>query len=79
MTSWDAERLPIWVIYDHPDDFPNVYVARLHFSLPQPEPSAICLTCTALEPLRRFLEHRGCFPMDRHPDDDPAILETWME
>jgi hypothetical protein len=74
----DPERLPIWVVYDHPSDWPQFYVARLHYALPRPEPTGSVLMYRDLDPLREVLADMGCTKLDRFPEDDPAILETWI-
>lgn len=74
----DIQRLPMWVIYDHPSDHPEGYVARLHYSLPTSEPTPVAILWPELEPLRDFLEGCGCVKLDRRPEDDPVIMEVWV-
>jgi hypothetical protein len=74
----DPKRLPMWVIYDHPKDWPKFYVARLHYSLPQPEPTGSIILIRDLEELRDWMQERGYICMPRDESDDPVIIETWM-
>jgi hypothetical protein len=72
------ERLPMWTVYDHPTDYPDVYVARLWLSLPEPVALPMTLACPELDPLREELANLGLTSLHRQPGDDPAILETWI-
>jgi hypothetical protein len=74
----DRDRLPHWVIYDHPSDHPELYVARLFYSLPQPEATKIALGSKRLEPLRMWLSGYGYVRLDRDPEDDATIVEVWL-
>jgi hypothetical protein len=69
------EGLPIWVIYDHPKDYPNSYVARC-FIYEQPTNSII--VADDLERLRDTMIEMGLVKLMRMPGDDPVILETWL-
>lgn len=71
-------RLPMFTVTDHPTDFPNDYVARLCFSLPDHEIAPIFMADPDLDRLRRTLESLGLVRLARHPSDDPVILETWL-
>lgn len=72
--------LTIWVIYYGPLDHPGKYVVRGHNVIrgqPEPVPHKLALTCDTLEQARRLLPpdlHR----IDRHPCDEPEIVETWV-
>lgn len=79
ITTPDLARLPMWVIYDHPSDWPNSYVARLHYSLPKHEPSGWTLVFDDIERLRaKVREYGGAQLFPRSPGDDPVIVESWM-
>lgn len=85
--------LTIWVIYRNPRDYPGKYVTRAqHVVRGQTEP-VIARECTvhdslaaAREAVPRFQEHvqggrtyaSEYVRMDRHPEDDPTIVETWI-
>lgn len=72
------ERLPMWTVYDHPLDHPDVYVARLSLTLPEPVHLPMALACPELEPIREQLASLGLTRLHRFPNDDPVILETWI-
>lgn len=67
--------LPVWVVYDHPSDCPDYYVARLW----QGETATgVAIIDRDLERLRDTLEEMGLVHLDRMEGDDPVILETWL-
>lgn len=67
--------LSMWTIYDHPKDHPFHYVAR-RFVLDRP--TADVIVDASLAALRRLFAERGLVCLDRAPDDDPVIVETWV-
>lgn len=67
--------LPIWVIYDHPIDFPDWFVARKFLN---DQPSSVCMASHDLGMLRLELETMGHFCIPRFDGDDPCIIETWI-
>jgi hypothetical protein len=69
--------LPIWVVYDHPTDFPNAFVARLWIGL---EATAEVLISDSLDEVRAMVAARypGAVCVARADGDDPKILETWL-
>jgi len=67
--------LPIWVIYDHPVDWPDWYVAREWVG---EKPGDTVILERDLERLRDQLRQRGLVMLMRMLEDDPAILETWL-
>ena len=68
-------ELPIWVVYERPSDFPNCYVARLWIG---ETPTDELIAATDVDDIRNALAERGLVKLDRHPQDDPRILETWL-
>lgn len=72
------ERLPMLVVYDHPTDFPQWFVGRLHVSLPQPEPTPVIILRADLDAMRHDLAAIGLTPLARSEGDDPKIIETWL-
>lgn len=72
--------LAIVVIYDHPRDFPNDYVARRQWATSaggvevEPEPFA---ADPSLEVVRASVPP-GMTCLDRDPTDDATILEVWI-
>lgn len=74
----DRERIPMWVIYDHPADWPEGYIGRLHYSLPEPTPTLLYATADDPEELREAFRGAGYTKVDRSPGDDPPIMESWV-
>ena len=67
--------LPIWVVYDHPKDFPNNYVARLWIG---EKLTGDMMIAPDIDMLRDELERRGLVKLMPQEGDDPVILETWL-
>lgn len=74
------EPFQAWTIYKNPRDYPGCYVVRRGQAIlalgivHDLEPTAVC---------HSLVEAREAVPpgrvrMDRHPDDDPVIVETWI-
>jgi hypothetical protein len=64
----------IWTIYDHPSDFPDKFVARcFHYD----KPTEAFLLADTLDEIRRLIP-QGLYRLDRQPNDDPVIVETWI-
>ena len=69
------KRLPMWVVYDHPSDFPGSYVARRWEG---ELPTDAVMVAPDLETLRGMLADFGLVCLARHPGDDPKIVEAWL-
>jgi hypothetical protein len=76
--------LPTWIIYDHPSDCPDCFVARKHVVFGGMPPSiglskapSETITADTLEALRKKLPG-GLGRISRATADDPAIVETWL-
>jgi hypothetical protein len=71
--------LPLWVVYDHPADHPDHYIARkfviTNFAV-QPTPKYF--RASRLQVLQASLIRKGLTRLDRDISDDPVILETWL-
>jgi hypothetical protein len=72
------EQLPMMTVYDHPSDWPEYYVARLFVTLPELTATPVCFVSGDLQPIHDQLTALGLRRMERHPQDDPAIMETWL-
>ena len=76
-----AEKvLEIWVVYDHPRDHPDFYIVRRQVAT---NTGAIQLDGQSvgfrdLATAQAWLQEKGLTRLDRYPDDDPVILETWL-
>ena len=65
-----------WVIYDHPRDYPEHYVARLHADGKGTEQFALF---HELEHARLHCREAGFLTrIGRDPSDDPVIIESWF-
>lgn len=67
--------LSVWVVYDHPKDYPDSYVARCFIN---EQPTENVMFCTSLERLQEELVYMGLAQLARMEDDDPVIIETWL-
>lgn len=70
-------ELSQWVIYDHPADFPDSYVARRWTIGPRGIGRTDDIRIGTLEQLREPLQEAGLFMLTRSPEDDPTIVEVW--
>lgn len=66
--------LELWTVYDSPIDLPGRFVAR-KWLLDQP--TRELLQDKTLEGLRAKLP-QGLTCLQRSPQDDPKIVETWL-
>ena len=70
--------LCLWVVYDHPRDFPDHIVVRRQFVR-----SGELMTASVgglyddIDAAREDLPYGVCC-LQRYPDDDPVIVETWI-
>lgn len=71
--------LTIWTVYDSPSDAPGLFMAR-RFEVTRTGAHATSetMTSTDLYDIRVELARRGMVPLQRDPQDDPAIVETWV-
>lgn len=85
--------LTVWVIYRNPRDYPGKYVVRAEDVVAdqrEPVSRPQCAVCASLAEARAAVpqyqthQHDGVtyaselVRMDRHPSDDPTIVETWI-
>lgn len=71
-------RLPNWCIYRPVTrEYPGVWVARMHVTLPQPKPTRFVMTHDTLDELRTMLPP-GLSRLTRDPNDPPEIEEVWI-
>lgn len=70
----------IYTIYDHPLDYPTTYVIRRYGILPGQvgrDPD-YHFEHPDLRICREKMMEMGLTCLNRHQDDDPVILETWI-
>jgi hypothetical protein len=73
------DRLPMFIVTDHPSDCPDFYCARLHFTLGDRQGATeFAILDINLDRLRESLAGLGFVKLDRDPSDDPVILESWI-
>lgn len=72
------ERLPMFIITDHPEDMPDVFAARLHLSLPEAAPTNLVVSHPDLEALRNLMMQLGLTNIGREEGDQPVIVECWL-
>ena len=72
--SKTGAQFPVICIYDNPIDYPGKYVARLWDTQ---TPTNLVATADSLEELRKSKPPEMMI-MQRHPEDDPKIVETWL-
>jgi hypothetical protein len=65
----------MWVIYDHPRDYPREFVARKWIG-EEATPEVVC--AFTLGSLRESLRGKGLARLERHKTDDPTIVESWL-
>lgn len=64
-----------YVVYFNSADYPNQYVVRKFEGVtPEAEPFSVS---NSLKEARLTLP-RGLYRVDRSPNDEPQILETWI-
>lgn len=67
-----------WVIYDHPSDYPDSWVAR-RFAIGVGTVQATEDVLTGpLEMLRDHMFGLGLYCLPRQVGDDPVIVEVWI-
>lgn len=77
----------MYVVYDHPRDYPDWFVCRIWFVYDAPAggPAGgggalqdLFLKAETLDAIRVELESRGLHNIGRFADDDPVIVEVWI-
>lgn len=73
-----GDSMDMWVVFDHPVDYPDVYVARLMIVAPNMVvPTNLVYTADSLGELREMIP-QGYHCMPRFPNDDPSVIEVWL-
>lgn len=76
--------LSMWVVYDHPRDYPDHYVARQFLIRTGTKTASVVATASivqsdSLEIIREMmLDQMGKVNIGRYEDDDPYIVEVWV-
>lgn len=74
-----SDALHIWTLYDHPLDYPDSCVAR-EWAIERggARPTGLVLKADTLTPLRAEMDKRGLVCLGKDPNDDIAIVESWV-
>ena len=69
-----------WTIYDHPSDYPDVFIARKWIARRDGtvEATPSIVTSKDIMRLRAEMMQMGLVKMMRSPGDDPKIMEVWI-
>jgi len=70
----DEKGLVIWVVYDNPTDYPDLFVVRKWIN---EQPLEEVQTFQTLEEAREYIPD-GLFRLPRLEVDAPVIVETWF-
>lgn len=71
--------LPIAVVYQNPDDYPDKYVIRIHESIPSPKATNFFSVHDKYEDCETELKAAGfLIKIPRDNSDDPCIIESWI-
>lgn len=75
----DGSVLSMWVVYDHPKDYPEGFIARRHEVVAGgSRPTDDTIKNADLALIQRELKMSGLYRLDRALNDDPCILEVWL-
>lgn len=66
--------MEIWVVYDHPQDYPDFYIARKFYS---DRPTHRILKSQSLTEIREILKSKGLRAISEE-GGDPVIIESWI-
>lgn len=69
--------LDMWVVYDHPSDYPDKWVVRKWSVTSQEVPTGVVFVGDSFEEVSNILP-AGLVWMPRGEGDDPAIAGVWF-
>ncbi|MNF89348.1 hypothetical protein D3C84_718700 [compost metagenome] len=74
----NGQPLVVWTVFDNPDDYPGVFVARKWLVYAGVYgPTHDVLTGPTLQSVRDQIP-AGLYCSPRSPEDDPVIVESWF-
>ena len=77
----EEDNFNSWVIYNSPIEYPGEFVARRWVTTPPPVkiyPTDDIFRAKSLKIIRKEMERRYLYRLDRNPSDDPSIVECWI-
>jgi hypothetical protein len=78
MMTDEDKWLEMWVVYDHPRDMPDCFVARKWLIYGgRTEPTNALRAAGTLDEVRAMLP-AGLVCLTRNEEDEPQIVETWL-
>ena len=78
MNADHATRLWVWVIYDHPKDYPHHFVVRAQIIIDGQTIHGSPRLFATLGHARKYGIPPGLVCFQRAPEDDPVIVESWL-
>jgi hypothetical protein len=77
--STSDKELIMWVVYDHPSDYPDQFVARQHIiGIGGQRLTDRMMAASTLENIQAAMTNLGLVRIDRDMADDPVIVESWL-
>ena len=71
-------KLPLIVVYDHPSDYPDAYVARV-WEAERNLPTNALIKKDTLQEIREDIRSAGFIHcISRAAEDHPTIVESWI-
>lgn len=67
---------PMWVIYDHPTDYPDNVVVRLWYG--EAPTMEVSVHSDVVGARAQCALNGASMPLSRGANDDPKIVETWI-
>lgn len=72
------KAVDFWVVYEKPLDFPTKFVLRKWEVTTQTTPTAVFFVADSLKDIRKFLPAGVGTRLERSPQDDKCIVESWV-
>lgn len=71
-------KVPLIVVYDHPSDYPDAYVARV-WAAERNLPTNVFIKKDTLQEIREDIRSSGfMLCISRAAEDHPTIVESWI-
>ena len=74
ISNSNIHSMPISAVYDHPEDYPDKFVARVY---DMDKPTNLIVLGDTLDEVREAIP-QSMAKIDRQQGDDPCIVETWI-